>query len=387
MKEKERSSKTVISTGVMRPFSACVCALNALQNSMMLTPCCPSAGPTGGAGLACPPGICSLISVRTFLAISVQLLDLVEGQLDGNLPLEDVDEHLELLLVGVHIDDLAVEVRERAGRYLHRLAERVLDLCTWPLAVAAPGVQDAVDLGLRERDGLCAGADEAGDSGRVLHDRPRLVGHVHVDEDIAREHALFGLDLLALFRLDHLLGRDDDAAEARCLVHGHDPVLEIGLHLVLVPRVSVDDVPAEHGLGEQPLDEVLEDDVAAPEEDAHDEACDQDDGDALDQLVLAGPLDLLELAPRLGDEPARATAGRAACLALRPWLTPRLRHGTRGRPRRAGRRATLKRSFAGGHVRTVRTSLGTSLARHQRVSRWPVCLPHQRQYLLTSSRS
>src|SRR5947208_13248405 len=27
-----------------------VCALNALQNSMMLIPCCPSAGPTGGAG-------------------------------------------------------------------------------------------------------------------------------------------------------------------------------------------------------------------------------------------------------------------------------------------------------------------------------------------------
>ena len=33
-------------------------------------PCWPSAGPTGGAGFACPPGICSLISVRTFLAIA-----------------------------------------------------------------------------------------------------------------------------------------------------------------------------------------------------------------------------------------------------------------------------------------------------------------------------
>src|ERR671918_791023 len=70
MNVKERSSKTVISTGVMRPFSCAVCALNALQNSMMLTPCWPSAGPTGGAGLAWPPGICSLISVRIFFAIS-----------------------------------------------------------------------------------------------------------------------------------------------------------------------------------------------------------------------------------------------------------------------------------------------------------------------------
>jgi hypothetical protein len=44
----------VISTGVMRPFSCAVWALNALQNSMMLTPCWPSAGPTGGAGVRLP---------------------------------------------------------------------------------------------------------------------------------------------------------------------------------------------------------------------------------------------------------------------------------------------------------------------------------------------
>src|SRR5437867_2794990 len=157
---------------MMRPFSCAVCALNALQNSMMLTPCWPSAGPTGGAGFACPPGICSLISVRTFLATSVQLLDLVEGQLHGHLALEDVDEHLQLLLVGVDVDDLTVEVRERAGGHLHGLAERVLDLGPRPLAVAAAGVQDAVDLRLRERDGLGAGADEAGDTGGVLDDRP-----------------------------------------------------------------------------------------------------------------------------------------------------------------------------------------------------------------------
>ena len=69
MKVNERSSKTVISTGMIVPASACVCALNALQNSMMLTPCWPSAGPTGGAGLAAPAGIWSLIIVRTFFAM------------------------------------------------------------------------------------------------------------------------------------------------------------------------------------------------------------------------------------------------------------------------------------------------------------------------------
>src|SRR3954468_6537281 len=68
MNVNDRSSKTVITTGMMRPFWSWVCALNALQNSMMFTPCWPSAGPTGGAGLAEPRGTCSLMSVRTFFA-------------------------------------------------------------------------------------------------------------------------------------------------------------------------------------------------------------------------------------------------------------------------------------------------------------------------------
>src|SRR5438874_5724663 len=237
MKVKERSSKTVISTGMMRPFWSPVWALKALQNSMMLTPCWPSAGPTGGAGFAWPPGICSLMSVRTFLAISVQFLHLVERELHRNLALEDVDEHLQLLLVGVDVDDLAVEVRQRAGGYLHRLAERELDLRARALAGGGAGVQDPVDLVLRQRYGLRAGADEAGDAGRVLHDRPRVVVQVHVHEHVAREHALLGLHLLAVLGLDHLLGRDDHAAEALGLTHGVDPVLEIRLHLVLVPGV------------------------------------------------------------------------------------------------------------------------------------------------------
>jgi hypothetical protein len=35
----------------------------------MLTPCCPKAGPTGGAGVALAAGICNLIYPSTFFAI------------------------------------------------------------------------------------------------------------------------------------------------------------------------------------------------------------------------------------------------------------------------------------------------------------------------------
>ena len=52
MKVKLLSAYTEITTGIIVPSLPWVCALKALQNSMMFTPCWPSAGPTGGAGFA-----------------------------------------------------------------------------------------------------------------------------------------------------------------------------------------------------------------------------------------------------------------------------------------------------------------------------------------------
>src|SRR3974377_1782431 len=68
MNVKERSEKIVITTGMISPVWSLpdVLALNALQKSMMFTPCGPSAVPTGGAGVALPAGNCSLVVVFTF---------------------------------------------------------------------------------------------------------------------------------------------------------------------------------------------------------------------------------------------------------------------------------------------------------------------------------
>ena len=59
----------MITTGMIRPSWAWVRALNVLQKSMMFTPACPSAGPTGGAGVALPAGICNLTYPVTFFAM------------------------------------------------------------------------------------------------------------------------------------------------------------------------------------------------------------------------------------------------------------------------------------------------------------------------------
>src|SRR3954464_11850470 len=90
-----------------------VAALYCLQKSMMLTPCWPSAGPTGGAGVAAPALICSLMMPASFflggmsLFLSrrelLELRDLVEGQLDRCLAAEDRHQHLELLAVEVDL--------------------------------------------------------------------------------------------------------------------------------------------------------------------------------------------------------------------------------------------------------------------------------------------
>src|SRR5207249_1837390 len=69
MNVKERSSKTVMTAGMIMPASmVLVRSLNCLQKSMMFTPCWPSAGPTGGAGFAAAAGIWSLICVFIFFA-------------------------------------------------------------------------------------------------------------------------------------------------------------------------------------------------------------------------------------------------------------------------------------------------------------------------------
>src|SRR5919107_1897529 len=111
-----------MTTGVVTPMLSAVWALNALTNSMMLMPCWPRAGPTGGAGEAWPPGAWSLMVVRTFFnarslawRVALDLLHLVVSHLDGRLAPEDGDQDLQLAGVLVDLRDLAGEVRQRAG--------------------------------------------------------------------------------------------------------------------------------------------------------------------------------------------------------------------------------------------------------------------------------
>src|SRR2546427_8420106 len=103
----------VTTTGRINPSWLPVCALKPLQNSMMLTPCWPSAGPTGGEGLALPAGICSFTTAWTFLAMS-EPLDLVVLELHRGHAPEDGDHDLKLAPLRIEVVDDSLEVHEGA---------------------------------------------------------------------------------------------------------------------------------------------------------------------------------------------------------------------------------------------------------------------------------
>src|SRR3954464_2678043 len=131
MKVDDWSLNTEITTGIMRPSSSfeLVFALNCLQNSMMLMPAWPRAGPTGGAGVALPASICSFTcpvsffgaigSVSRFYLLVSDLLrqdlfDLAELQLHRSGTSEDGDHDGDLFLVIIDVVHHAVKCGERA---------------------------------------------------------------------------------------------------------------------------------------------------------------------------------------------------------------------------------------------------------------------------------
>src|SRR5574344_1164019 len=112
-------------TGSTFPARSCVCALNFLQNSIMFTPLEPSAGPTGGEGLAAPPLICNLINPAISLAIMIYYLfffNLNKAQLKQGLPAEDFYHHFQFLLVFNDFFHGSVESVEWSVNYLDCLS-------------------------------------------------------------------------------------------------------------------------------------------------------------------------------------------------------------------------------------------------------------------------
>src|SRR5438093_7614028 len=239
-------------TGMIMPSPAlAVWALKFLQKSMMFTPCCPSAGPTGGAGVALPAGMCSLTYPTIFLAISrprvpsgdLELLDLQEIQFDGRRSPEDRDHHLQRRPVLVDLVHETGEVGERAIHDAHRVPSLEVEFRLRLLRRDRDLIDDAVHLLLGERRRLEPRAYEAGHLGSVFHDVPSGVVHLHVDQHISREELLLRDDLGPVAHLDDILGRDEDLADVFVHPERLRALLEALADLVLIAGVGMNDVP------------------------------------------------------------------------------------------------------------------------------------------------
>src|ERR1035438_3244395 len=259
MNVKLLSAKTVMITGRIIPFWSFVLALNSLQNAMMLTPCAPSAGPTGGAGLAAPAGSWRRMQPWIFFAI-VRLDSAARGLVGGPLdlpvlelhrrePAEDRDGYLQLAPVRVDLVDPAVQVGKRAVVDLDLLADGVLHL-RHLLAVGRldPGA-DLVDLGLAQRRRVLA-PDEADHAGDLPHEVPGLVDQLlilaekaHLDEDVARIQLPDLGRLLAVLNLGDDFRRQQDLKDRVVQLLGRLEPLDVGLHLVLLAGERVKGEP------------------------------------------------------------------------------------------------------------------------------------------------
>src|SRR6202049_5203089 len=174
----------------------------------------------------------------------LDLFYLVELEFDRSFAAEDGDQRADLLLLGLDLVDDAGEIKERAARYLDAIALGEVDLELRRLD--AHLFEDRLHFFFLKRDGFLAGtgrADKAGDAGRVTHDVPRRVVHVHLDQNVARENFLRRDLALAVFEFDFVFHRDEHAENLVRHVHRMDAPLEIRLDLVLVTRAGVDHEP------------------------------------------------------------------------------------------------------------------------------------------------
>src|SRR5262245_15432193 len=173
-------------TGMTIPAWLWVRALNCLQNSMMFTPCGPSAVPTGGAGLAAPAGHCSLTIALTFLAILVSP-QLQVVHFDGRRAPEEAHRHLDLALFGEDFLHGAAEIGEGTLGDLHRLSHHERNLFLGRgLRSFLRDAEEAIDLFGAERLGRAPGADKLDDALHAVDQVLGLLAHRGLDQHVAR---------------------------------------------------------------------------------------------------------------------------------------------------------------------------------------------------------
>src|SRR6185503_2871604 len=196
-----------------------------------------------GRGIRLPRGDLELHHRLDFLRHVSEPFDLVVLEFHGRHASDNCHYHLELAPLGVEVVDAPLEVHEGALDHPHLVAllEGRLELRL--LRALFHLAQDPLHLFGRKRHRLVAGAHEPGDLRRGAHEVPGIVGQIHLHQEVARKELLLDLDLLALPDLAHLLRGHHHPPDHLGQAEDLGPRLDGLRHLVLEPRIRMDDKP------------------------------------------------------------------------------------------------------------------------------------------------
>src|SRR5436190_3757448 len=239
-----------MTTGMIKPSwsFADVFALNCLQKSMMFTPCWPRAGPTGGAGVALPAGICNFTYPITFFAILV-LFHLEEVEFNRRGPAEDRHHDFQRVPVGIHVVHDAVKIGERTIDDPDVLSLFECQFRLGPVRRSRDFINNLLDLLIAKGRWALPGTNKSRHPRSVLHGMPCLIAGFallvcfHLDENVTGIEHLLRDDALPTAYLNHLFGRYEYVVDLRIEPKGRDAALQALGNLSLESRVGMNDVP------------------------------------------------------------------------------------------------------------------------------------------------
>src|SRR3989338_176188 len=236
----------LISTGIMSaPFSL-VASLNLLTKSPILTPCWPSAGPIGGAGLALPAGICNFTTVFIFFAIILYFFHLQIIYFYGSFSAKHCYQNFNLAFLFIYGVYRSLKIFKRPVIYSYHIAHLHVHL-VFRLG-HAHSLKKRIHLFFVQRNRSRSRAHESSNSRSVPYDIPGIVSDDHIHQNITRVYSFlnrfsFPADYFYLFL------RGNDGAE-NLVFHAQrfNSLLQISDHGILIAGVSVDGVPVSSGL-------------------------------------------------------------------------------------------------------------------------------------------
>src|SRR5690606_19435692 len=230
------------------------------------------------------------------------LFDLTELQLYRRRASKNQNSHLNATLLVVDLFDHTIEVGEWTVSYANNFTRLKQGLRLRLVATISNTAQNSLSFLVGNRGGLIGSTTNESHNPRGILDQvPGTLGHIHLDQNVAREELALTLALLPVTHLHDFFRGDQDFAEM--IFHtGKLDALDQGAHdMLLVTRVSMNHIPTlSHGTpltynhGNQPTEQGIQ----PPQQQRHHQHDRQHNQRSLRGLLTGRPNDFTNLDAR-----------------------------------------------------------------------------------------